>query len=178
MSTGTGVASSKADARYGVMPAGTPWFRRITCPRPVALLFASDFSPASRPALAKAMELTRALKAELIIVHTRSPRSVPAEALYEPIADWDALAKSYPALDTGGAGSPRDPRRRRGLRVQTVIAHGYAAEEILRIARARKVYAIVMGTHGRTGISRLLVGSVATRVMMSATCPVVTVRRK
>ena len=68
--------------------------------------------------------------------------------------------------------------RRRGLRVQTVIAHGYAAEEILRVARARRAYAIVMGTHGRTGMSRLLVGSVATRVMMAASCPVMTVRRK
>jgi universal stress protein A len=141
------------------------------------ILFASDFSPASRPALAKAMELTRALKAELIIVHSVAP-VVPAEALYEPIADWDALAKSIQHSTQAELDRLATLARRRGLRVQTVIAHGYAAEEILRVARARKVYAIVMGTHGRTGISRLLVGSVATRVMMSATCPVVTVRRK
>jgi nucleotide-binding universal stress UspA family protein len=141
------------------------------------ILFASDFSPASRPAFVKAMELAQALKAELVIEHSLAP-VVPAEALYEPIADWDALAKKIQHSTQVELDRLASAARRRGLRVQTVIANGYAAEEILRVARARKVYAIVMGTHGRTGMSRLLVGSVATRVMASATCPVVTVRRK
>jgi nucleotide-binding universal stress UspA family protein len=141
------------------------------------ILFASDFSPASRPAFTKAMELAQALKAQIVIVHSLAP-VVPAEALYEPIADWDALAKKIQHSTQVELDRLAAVARRRGLRVETVIANGYAAEEILRVARARKVYAIVMGTHGRTGMSRLLVGSVATRVMVAATCPVVTVRRK
>ena len=141
------------------------------------VLFASDFSPASRPAFAKALELTLALKAQLLIVHTVAP-VVPAEALYAPIGDWDALARTIQQATQAELDRLAAQARRRGLRVQTVIANGYAAEEILRVARARRVYAIVMGTHGRTGVSRLLVGSVATRVMMAAPCPVMTVRRK
>jgi universal stress protein A len=141
------------------------------------ILFASDFSPACRPAFLKAMELAQALEAELVIEHSLAP-VVPAEALYEPIADWDAVAKKIQHSTQVELDRLAATARRRGLRVQTVIANGYAAAEILRVARARKVYAIVMGTHGRTGLSRLLVGSVATRVMMAATCPVVTVRHR
>jgi nucleotide-binding universal stress UspA family protein len=49
---------------------------------------------------------------------------------------------------------------------------------IARIARSRRVAMIVIGTHGRSGIERVLLGSVATRVVSQATCPVLTVRAK
>jgi universal stress protein A len=141
------------------------------------ILFASDFSPASRPAFTKALELAQALKAALVVVHSVAP-VVPAEALYAPIADWDALTRAIRHATQAALDRLATAARRRGLRVETVVANGYAAEEILRLARARRVYAIVMGTHGRTGVSRLLVGSVATRVMAAASCAVVTVRHR
>lgn len=141
------------------------------------ILFASDLSAASRPAFKVAMDLARALKADLLIVHSVAP-VVPAEALYAPIADWDALTREIKSATQGALDQLAALARRRRLRVQTSIASGYAAEEILRVARARRVYAIVMGTHGRSGLSRLLAGSVATRVVAEAPCPVVTVRRR
>jgi nucleotide-binding universal stress UspA family protein len=141
------------------------------------ILFASDLSAASRPAFAVAMDLARAVKAELLIVHSVAP-VVPAEALYAPIADWDALTREIKGATQGALDELAAQARRRRLRVQTAITSGYAAEEILRLARTRRVYAIVMGTHGRSGLSRLLAGSVATRVVAQAPCPVVTVRRR
>ncbi|MEW5774871.1 MAG: universal stress protein [Thermodesulfobacteriota bacterium] len=58
------------------------------------------------------------------------------------------------------------------------VATGYAAEEILALADAEGADMIVMGTHGRTGIDRILFGSVAEKVVKSARCPVLTIRPK
>jgi nucleotide-binding universal stress UspA family protein len=52
----------------------------------------------------------------------------------------------------------------------------HTADEIVRLAERENVYAIVLGTHGRTGLMRLLAGSVAESVMRKASCPVITVR--
>ncbi len=58
------------------------------------------------------------------------------------------------------------------------MLEGPPAEEIVRFARARRVDLIVMGTHGRRGLAKLFVGSVADRVVAAASCPVLTVRGK
>ena len=60
--------------------------------------------------------------------------------------------------------------------VDHYLAHGDPASEILRLAQDAKADVIVMGTHGRTGLPRLLMGSVAEQVVRKAPCPVVTVK--
>jgi nucleotide-binding universal stress UspA family protein len=62
--------------------------------------------------------------------------------------------------------------------VQGKVITGYAAEEILRYAQEQNMDLIVMGTHGRKGIDRILFGSVAERVVKSSTIPVLTLRPK
>lgn len=64
------------------------------------------------------------------------------------------------------------PLERRGLKVNKEIIEGQPAESILDVAKAHKVDVIVMSTHGRTGLSRLFMGSVAQKVVAEATCPV------
>jgi nucleotide-binding universal stress UspA family protein len=56
------------------------------------------------------------------------------------------------------------------------VVTGYAAEEILLMVEEEKADMLVMGTHGRRGIDRILFGSVAEKVVKSAKCPVVTIR--
>jgi nucleotide-binding universal stress UspA family protein len=60
--------------------------------------------------------------------------------------------------------------------VEHHLKEGDPATEILRLAEERKVDVIVMGTHGRTGLGRLLMGSVAEQIVRKAPCPVLTVR--
>jgi universal stress protein A len=60
--------------------------------------------------------------------------------------------------------------------VEVKIAVGKPAEEILRVAREQGVDLIVMGTHGRTGLRHVLLGSVAEKIVRAAPCPVFTVR--
>jgi nucleotide-binding universal stress UspA family protein len=63
-----------------------------------------------------------------------------------------------------------------GVRATGHVLSGYAAEEILRFAAENGMDLIVMGTHGRSGIDRILFGSVAEKVVKSATIPVLTLR--
>ena len=67
---------------------------------------------------------------------------------------------------------PEDPK----ILVEHRLVQGGGAEEILQVAQERKCDLIVMGTHGRTGLGRLLMGSVAEQVVRKAACPVLTVK--
>ena len=64
--------------------------------------------------------------------------------------------------------------RARGLLLDIGVTH----DQIVRFAKARRVDLIVMGTHGRSGVAKAILGSVASRVLASARCPVMTVRAK
>jgi universal stress protein A len=66
----------------------------------------------------------------------------------------------------------------KNVQVRTMVGHGSAAEEIVRIAKYESVDPIVISTHGSTGLQRLVFGSVAEKVVRLAECPVLTVRQK
>jgi len=63
-----------------------------------------------------------------------------------------------------------------GLEVEELIVHGEAASEIVRVAKERKVDLIVVSSHGRTGLGRILFGSTAEAVVRHASCPVLVVK--
>jgi universal stress protein A len=66
--------------------------------------------------------------------------------------------------------------RRAGVRAISLVVSGPPHEAIVRAARSKRVDLLVVGTHGRTGLGRFFLGSVAARVVASASCPVLTVR--
>jgi nucleotide-binding universal stress UspA family protein len=133
------------------------------------ILHPTDFSEPSRAAFGVACALARDYGAELLIVHVVQPPpmyapdgipvSVPPE---EPYAARVELARVR----------PDDPR----VKVEHKLLDGDAAEEIIKAADSERADVIVLGTHGATGLTRLLMGSVAERVMRKAPCPVLTVR--
>jgi nucleotide-binding universal stress UspA family protein len=145
--------------------------RRILC--------ATDFSPASRPALARAIALCRANRAELSIVHVFTPAiPVAGEAYYalpqaygRMLADIRAHARSE--LDRVVARA-----KKAGVRVKGLLFEGMPHDRIVRAARSTRADLVVMGTHGRTGLARFFIGSVAARVIALAPCPVMTVRAR
>lgn len=142
------------------------------------ILHPSDFSPASEAAFRKALEMAKSNRSELLVLHVISP-IVPlsAEGYVSPKTYNDIAASSrawaQKQLDQRLARAKKARVRAKGL-----IAEGSAAEQIVRVARAKRADLVVMGTHGRSGLKKLVLGSVADRVVGAASCPVLTVRGK
>jgi nucleotide-binding universal stress UspA family protein len=143
-------------------------WRKICCP--------VDFSEPARRAFDEAIDLARRLGAELVVAH-----------VYVPItpAATDVLVSSRGVLETEGIEEAReletwrvDAQERLDAPVTASVLAGEASAEIARFARENGVDLIVMGTHGRTGFRRFVLGSVAERVVRFAPCPVLVVRRK
>jgi nucleotide-binding universal stress UspA family protein len=134
------------------------------------ILFPTDFSPASDAVLRHATALARGNNATLLIVHVEEPPlAYGSGELFYGVADFstEALQK---ILDKIVPPDPSVPVIRR-------LVMGDPATEIPRVAKEENVDLIVMGTHGRTGLLRLLMGSVAELVVRRAHCAVLTVRQ-
>jgi nucleotide-binding universal stress UspA family protein len=133
------------------------------------ILHPTDFSDRSQAAFGLACALARDYGARLVVLHVVTvPTVIYGEGLLP--TDPDELhAAAREELERLVVSFP-------GLRVEKRLGAGDAAEEILSIACAEHADLIVMGTHGRTGLERLLMGSVAEQVVRQAACPVVTVK--
>ena len=119
------------------------------------VLFATDFSDASREAGATAAEVARHFGARLHVLHVVPPITDPTPA---PVALRDAAAELS-----------------EGLTIVTAIASGRIARQIVEYVDRHGVDLVVLGTHGRTGVSHALLGSVAEAVTRRARCRVLTV---
>jgi nucleotide-binding universal stress UspA family protein len=138
------------------------------------ILVPSDFSECSEAALRYGLELARKFGATLHVLHViQDPATQPwaAEGFGAPMMDvveqWqkdarERLAQSIPSED----------------RARAVVTCAIASPcpEILRYASANEIDLIVMGTHGRSGVTHMLLGSIAEKVVRRAPCPVLTVR--
>ncbi|HSE94115.1 MAG TPA: universal stress protein [Methylomirabilota bacterium] len=142
------------------------------------ILHPSDFSPASAPAFATATEMAKARRAELILVHVLSPVvPVVGDGYISPKA-YDDLVRSTRAAGQKQLDSLLARARKAGVRGRALLLEGVTHDQIVRAARSRRADLIVMGTHGRGGMAKLFLGSVAERVIGSARCPVLTVRKR
>lgn len=125
------------------------------------ILYATDFSPYATPAYFHAVGLAEAYKASLSIVYVFTPGKdgqTPADREF-----WRGQLESI---------RPTNSR----IPVTHVLLEGKPAAEIVRYAADAGMNVIVMGTHGRTGVERQLMGSVAEQVMRDAACSVMVVK--
>jgi nucleotide-binding universal stress UspA family protein/quercetin dioxygenase-like cupin family protein len=134
------------------------------------ILHPTDFSPEALYGFRMASSLAKDYHATLVLLHVMLPSVVPYPHAMpnplEPAEAQEALQGTFPWPE------PPDPN----VRVEHRVAEGDPADEILRLATALPCELIVMGTHGRTGLNRLLTGSVAEDVLRRAPCPVMTIR--
>lgn len=121
------------------------------------ILLATDFSASSDAALRVARDYARHFGARLHILHVVRPGEEPT--VPPPLSKL--------AQDLGS-----------NLSTRTAVESGSPASEIVRYAERHGVDLIVVGTHGRTGVTRALLGSVAERVVRTAPCPVLSVPRE
>ena len=142
------------------------------------ILFATDFSKASARALAVTGALAKVNRAEVTILHVFDPfvPTVPEQYLVAETLDQVNLeARRWSQRQLAKL---TDKARKSGIRAAGIILDGDPARTIVRAARSRRADLVVVGTHGRTGLNKFFLGSVAQRVVATASCPVVTVRGK
>jgi nucleotide-binding universal stress UspA family protein len=140
------------------------------------ILHPTDFSSASRASFSRAVSMAKAERAELLLVHVLTLQLAMAGDGYmspKVYDDMEAAAQTYGQKRLSALALKA---RKSGVRTKTLLLHGVADQQIIRAARSKKADVIVIGTHGRTGLARFFLGSVASRVVAGARCPVLTVR--
>jgi nucleotide-binding universal stress UspA family protein len=130
------------------------------------LLFATDFSAASEQAREVAFALAKTFDADLTVLHVLEPPPYPY-----PL--W--LAESARAVVAAELDRVTDALRHGGVRAERLLLEGSPAAEIIATAEEHGLDWIVLGTHGRRAITRLLMGSVSERVVRLSRVPVLTV---
>ncbi len=141
------------------------------------ILHPTDFSECATHAEQFAVRLARGLKGELVLFQALVEAPLYGEGLLnmrEAQRVYDAQRKWAEETLEARAGQIR---QNEGVPVRWTLQVGVPFTEIVKAAEQERADIIVMGTHGRSGLNRLLLGSVAERVIRLAPCPVLTVRQ-
>jgi nucleotide-binding universal stress UspA family protein len=142
-----------------------PMKRSLTMTAP-KILVPTDFSPASEACLQEAGALAKERGGSLFLLHVAQPPMTYGPGVGVPAADAAQWAASLEQVAPPQADVPCQRR----------VVIGDPAAEIVSTAEQEGIDMIVMGTHGRTGLGRLLMGSVAEAVVRRAPCPVLTIK--
>lgn len=135
------------------------------------ILAATDGSEYSRAAIEHAIKLAKSTRTKLTALYVASLNEKRVQAKV-----WlkEALLKEGQEV----LAEVEKLAGEEGVQIETKIVEGIPSEKIVEVARNEKADLIVMGTRGRTGIKKILLGSVAERVIGAASCPVLVVGKK
>lgn len=136
------------------------------------ILVPTDFSECSRTAIIYASELARIYQAKIFLLHVVESSVYSLDTSLIPPGDPFGLREKLVEMTEKEAALIR----KGGFDVEGECVIGLPAIEIVRAVQEKKVDLVVMGTHGRTGLSHILLGSTAERVIQRAPCPVLTVK--
>lgn len=139
--------------------------KRIVCP--------TDFSTTSEAAIAEAERFASSLGAELVLLHVAVEAPLWREGLYTP--EVRKVFESQRQWAVAALQTRATAMAANGVRARVIVKSGLPWRQIVDTAREEDVDLIVIGTHGRGGLNRMLLGSVAERVVRRAPCPVMTV---
>jgi nucleotide-binding universal stress UspA family protein len=137
------------------------------------ILVGTDFSPASTPAFEQALKLARQNGAELLIAHCYTMPGNISFMPSEAYGEWEQRCRKEGEKSIGAL---VQKAHKGGVKAHALILTGLADDSIVEAAKRLDVDLIVIGTHGRRGVSKILLGSIAARVVPLAPCAVLTVR--
>lgn len=135
------------------------------------VLLATDFSDASAHALQSAAVITESNDGDLFVLHVVPPEphvAVPLDPL--PIELDDLYQRGKHGLKKLSAAEPLTH-----LRHEEILKRGEIGDVVAEVIRQRRIDLLVLGTHGKTGFRKIVLGSVAEELFRGATCPVLTV---
>ncbi|HDT12542.1 MAG TPA: universal stress protein [Candidatus Marinimicrobia bacterium] len=139
------------------------------------ILLTTDFSEYANYALSYATEFARTFNAEIGLLHVIEPIIAPTDFTWEnyDIAELEKKSREYTQQSLEKIIREKIPE---GIKAYPVIRYGRSFEEIIRYSKEDAYDMIIMSTHGLTGISHLLFGSTAEKVVRKSPIPVLTVR--
>ncbi|MBV8773432.1 MAG: universal stress protein [Deltaproteobacteria bacterium] len=148
-----------------------PTFNKILAP--------TDFSEDSKLALSYAVTLAQNFSSEIVVVHVDQPLAPVMVSELNPgldVSTMNRIAEEGRMLALKELDGTTAHLRENGVKARGLMRVGAPFLEIIHAAQSEAADLIVMGTHGRTGLAHVLMGSVAERVVNKAPCPVLTVR--
>lgn len=148
---------------HALSPRKPPRFREILVP--------IDFSPGAKQALAFAVPLARQFKGQITLLHVVESRLLPEELTFLSMESDRRITAARRKLDALARKAVPG-----SLLKKTLVTAGRPFEVITHTAQGLRMDAIVIATHGRSGLKRLLLGSTAEQVVRHSPCPVLTVR--
>lgn len=142
------------------------------------ILVATDLSEASQTAVVHAAELARKNSAELVVIYCLDVMPSPAMGLTVPFGGVPIVPppELIEQMRTGALAALDELVTRLGIKAQTQVVEGEVASTILRTAEKMSADLLVVATHGRTGLARIALGSVAEKVVKAAKSSVLVVR--
>jgi nucleotide-binding universal stress UspA family protein len=145
-------------------------------PAPSRILVPVDLSDGSQALIDYAIQFARPFNATLEIIHAWEPPQYVAPDLLVAAPGWNSQSLEKVAVDAATKELTElvAKNRNAGPPMQHRVIVGEAASTVLRAAEEGKADLIIMGTHGRRGLPRLLMGSVAQKIVARAHCPVLT----
>jgi nucleotide-binding universal stress UspA family protein len=152
-------AATKSAKSLQTIAPGPVWINNI--------LFLTDFSPVSTAALRHALSAARRFEAKVYVTHVLEPPLVapPSAAFYE--AAREEAEKKFDALLNEG--------ELNDVLHEIILSEGPPSRVVEEIVREKRIDLIVVGTHGRKGFRKMMLGSVAEEIYRKASCPVLTV---
>jgi nucleotide-binding universal stress UspA family protein len=139
------------------------------------ILVPVDFSDAARPVAEYARDMARDRGATVTLLHVVGVPVAPFDPAYGVAADPKVLLDLQAAAEKGLEDLAALVRQG-GVPVETRVVTGAPSREIVRVAREIRADLVVIGTHGRTGLRHVFLGSVAENVVRLCPCPVLTLR--
>jgi len=136
------------------------------------ILVPVDFTEYSDQAISYAEMLAKTFHAEILLFHVIEQFTYSVSDTIQVMDHYTTLKKiAQQMLD-----NKKKQLGKKGLGVKTLVLKGNPAMEIVKQSRKKGANLIVMGSHGRTGVQHMVLGSVAERVVRMASCPVLTVK--
>jgi universal stress protein A len=139
------------------------------------ILAPTDFSELSKQGLTSALELAEAFGAKLLLVHVVEPPPYPVEGIV-PSPLGATLLDDLERQASNDLTQMLPEARRSKVEVARRVVVGVPYRKIVEVAEEEKSDLIIMTTHGRTGLSHLVMGSVTEKIVRTAPCPVLSIR--
>ena len=136
----------------------------------------TDFSDNSKEALQYAIAICEWHKAELLLLHVSEVLEFAPPEYYMDKDEASRQLKERINAAKNELERIAGEHRKAGLHVTTLVVTGKPSVEIIRTAKEQNADMLVLGTHGRTGLAHILIGSTAEKVVRKAPCPVLTIR--